>query len=253
MSATGRVASPRSPAASGPVNGGEAESQTPDARSAWNGRSASGRSWSGYATRASPCSATSRRCCATPERSCARAKPRLPNALRSRRAARRSRHRRRRCSGAGRSCLVEPTTRDQQARPSGRGSGGPGGGCGCRRTRRPARFAPPTAARRGRSPGPNRSARASPRRRRRCSGVYSSTCSEIVGRGPTIAISPRTTLNRFGSSSSEVRRRSAPALVTLGSSLVRGSQIPPSGAPCVIVRSFHISNIAPSRPTRCWR
>ncbi len=47
-------------------------------------------------------------------------------------------------------------------------------------------------------------------RRPRWRSVYWSTWTGTVGRGPMIDISPRTTFTRLGSSSSEVRRRSAP-------------------------------------------
>ena len=40
-------------------------------------------------------------------------------------------------------------------------------------------------------------------------GVAASTWTGTVGRGPTIAMSPRRTLTRLGSSSSDVRRSSA--------------------------------------------
>ena len=40
--------------------------------------------------------------------------------------------------------------------------------------------------------------------------VYWATCDRTVGRGPTRLMSPRSTLTRFGSSSSEKRRSSAP-------------------------------------------
>ena len=45
------------------------------------------------------------------------------------------------------------------------------------------------------------------RRRPRCRAVYCSTCTGRVGRGPISDISPRSTLSRFGSSSSEVLRK----------------------------------------------
>ena len=46
------------------------------------------------------------------------------------------------------------------------------------------------------------------------------TWAGMVGRGPTIAISPRRTLTRLGISSSEVRRMNAPNGVMRGSSFV---------------------------------
>jgi hypothetical protein len=89
--------------------------------------------------------------------------------------------------------------------------------------------------------------------RRRCSGVYWSTWAWIVGRGPTIAISPRRTLTRLGSSSSEKRLSTAPTRVMRGSPWLTASPAPIVSAPDTIVRSFSISNGSPSLPTRRWR
>jgi hypothetical protein len=84
----------------------------------------------------------------------------------------------------------------------------------------------------------------------RCRSSYCATCASIVGRGPTMAISPRTTLNRFGSSSSDSRRRTAPTRV-MRSSPSR-TAMPACSAPAHIVRSFHSVNGTPSLPIRRW-
>ena len=74
-----------------------------------------------------------------------------------------------------------------------------------------------------------------------------------AGRGPTIAIWPRSTLTRFGTSSKEVRRISPPERVTRGSPSPTTVPTPTGSEPCRIVRSFSISNSRPSLPTRSWR
>ena len=87
-------------------------------------------------------------------------------------------------------------------------------------------------------------------RRRRWCGVYSATWAGSVGRGPTIASSPRRTLTRFGSSSSEKRRRKWPAPVTRSSPANTGVPTPTGSLPTFIVRSFSRSNSRPSSPER---
>ena len=90
-------------------------------------------------------------------------------------------------------------------------------------------------------------------RRPRSRSVYCATCDGSVGRGPTIDISPRSTLTRFGSSSSDVRRSSAPTRVMRASPLSTARPAPSFSAPSTIVRSFRTSNSRPCRPTRRWR
>ena len=90
-------------------------------------------------------------------------------------------------------------------------------------------------------------------RRRRWRGVYWSTCAFSVGRGPTSAMSPLSTFTRFGSSSIENRRSSAPTRVIRGSPSFTASPAPMCSAPDTIVRSLSSSKVRPSLPTRSWR
>lgn len=89
--------------------------------------------------------------------------------------------------------------------------------------------------------------------RPRWRSVYWATCTGIVGRGPTIAMSPRRTLTRLGSSSIDVRRRNAPTRVMRGSPSATAIPAPMPSAPWTIVRSLSTSNSRPWRPTRSWR
>ena len=90
-------------------------------------------------------------------------------------------------------------------------------------------------------------------RRPRSRSVYCATCAGSVGRGPTIAISPRRTLTRLGSSSSDVRRRILPTRVMRASPVSTAIPAPMCSAPATIVRSLSTSNSRPRRPTRRWR
>src|SRR5207302_11185341 len=92
------------------------------------------------------------------------------------------------------------------------------------------------------------------------SSSKSETNSGRSGRGPTRLISPRSTLNSCGSSSSAVRRMKRPNGVRLSS-----PSTPPGAEPCSgrkpwppvrltrIERNLSMSNTCPSRPTRRWR
>src|SRR5438128_96008 len=71
-----------------------------------------------------------------------------------------------------------------------------------------------------------------------------------VGRGPISDISPRSTLTRFGSSSSEPRRSHAPTRVMRSSPALTLSPAPTRSAPAIIVRSLYTSKHAPFSPTR---
>ncbi len=72
------------------------------------------------------------------------------------------------------------------------------------------------------------------------------------GRGPTIDISPLSTLNSCGSSSIEVRRSSAPTGVIRGSFRVAPTE-PSSLGSTVIVRNLKMWNGRPLKPIRAWR
>ena len=74
--------------------------------------------------------------------------------------------------------------------------------------------------------------------RRRWRSVYWSTCTWIVGRGPTSDISPLMTLTRFGSSSIDVRRRIAPMRVIRVSPSSTTIPEPMCSAPETMVRSL---------------
>ena len=90
-------------------------------------------------------------------------------------------------------------------------------------------------------------------RRRRWRSVYWATCTGTVGRGPMIAMSPRSTLTRLGSSSIDVRRRNAPTRVMRGSPSSTARPDPIRSAPVTMVRSLMRSNSRPCSPTRRWR
>jgi hypothetical protein len=74
-----------------------------------------------------------------------------------------------------------------------------------------------------------------------------------LGRGPISDISPRSTFNRFGSSSSDIRRSSAPTRVIRESFSFTAKPAPMCSAPSTIVRNFSMSNGSPPRPMRRWR
>jgi len=74
-----------------------------------------------------------------------------------------------------------------------------------------------------------------------------------VGRGPISDISPRTTFQSCGSSSSEIRRSSAPTRVMRGSPRSTAYPAPTVSAPTTIVRSLRSSKSTPFLPTRVCR
>ena len=95
--------------------------------------------------------------------------------------------------------------------------------------------------------------------------MKASYCSASLGRqgrGPTNDMCLGSTLASWGSSSSEVRRSSAPNRVTRGSCFILNSTPAPSfrassaalraSAFSYIVRNLIMVNGTPSRPTRVW-
>ena len=72
----------------------------------------------------------------------------------------------------------------------------------------------------------------------------------IRGRGPTMLISPFSTLNNSGSSSKLVLRRNRP---NAGRRCSSGSKFPDASRWSVIVRNLYMTNALPPNPGRCWR
>ena len=84
----------------------------------------------------------------------------------------------------------------------------------------------------------------------------------MCGRGPTMDMSPLSTLMNWGSSSMLVMRRTLPTRVMRGSFFILNTG--PSFSLCSIrslsfcsasghmVRNLYILNSLPLRPTRCW-
>ena len=85
--------------------------------------------------------------------------------------------------------------------------------------------------------------------RRACSGVYKSRYLMTSGLGPIIDISPLSTLNNCGSSSSEVFLRKAPTFVMRCS---LGSRLPSSSFSSVIDLNLMMLKILPFNPGLCW-
>ena len=86
--------------------------------------------------------------------------------------------------------------------------------------------------------------------RRACRAEYRGKYSTNSGRGPMIDISPRNTLNNWGSSSNEVARKKRPIRVERLSS---DNNAPLSSRSSVIVRNLTIRNTRPSLPGRSCR